>query len=519
MVSAPDPRPKEDAPTPLEPEAGHGRHRGRRATGDDGAAARLTEVTAAASRPLQFRERRWVPWLLLALDVAAIEASLILGYTVRVLIAPLWPIAIAPGTLLTMAVGFLVLPLAWYATGLYPGYGLGAVERLRRRVSTALLVFSVLIAWAYLVQNGAWSRGALLVTFVFALGLTPVFGGALRNALIARGRWGTPVVLLGAGKTGCLVVEKLSRDPAFGLVPIGFLDDDPMKRAETIAGLDVIGPLSQVHELANDVKIAVVAMPGIGGPRLTALAKDLPFPQVLLVPDLFGVQTLSVAVRDIGGVLGLEIKKNLLIRRYQLLKGAVDFLLGIPLFVLSLPILALAALAIGCVSPGSPFYRQEREGRGGRSFRMLKLRTMYPDAEQRLASLLEHDAKARAEWDRYFKLRDDPRLLPVIGRLLRRTSIDELPQLWHVLRREMSLVGPRPFPAYHLSRYSPQARALRRVMRPGLTGFWQVMARSDGDIEAQETLDSYYIHNWSLWLELYILSHTFRAVLTGKGAR
>jgi len=142
---------------------------------------------------------------------------------------------------------------------------------------------------------------------------------------------------------------------------------------------------------------------------------------------------------------------------------------------------------------------------------------MHPDAEAHLTRVLA-SPQVRAEWARHFKLRKDARILPGVGRFLRRTSFDELPQLWSVLKGEMSLVGPRPFPRYHLEGFGPRFRALRSRVKPGLTGLWQVSDRADGGLEVQEALDTYYIRNWSLWLDLYILARTVRAVLFPKGA-
>jgi lipopolysaccharide/colanic/teichoic acid biosynthesis glycosyltransferase len=143
---------------------------------------------------------------------------------------------------------------------------------------------------------------------------------------------------------------------------------------------------------------------------------------------------------------------------------------------------------------------------------------MYPKADLMLEAHLAADPDAQEEWNRFCKLRKDPRILPGVGHFLRKTSLDELPQLWNVLKGEMSLVGPRPFPSYHNRRFDPDVHSLRVQVTPGLTGLWQVSARSDGDLEVQAALDAYYIRNWSLWLDLYILIRTVRTVLAQEGS-
>ena len=179
---------------------------------------------------------------------------------------------------------------------------------------------------------------------------------------------------------------------------------------------------------------------------------------------------------------------------------------------------AFFAAAVQIVSPGSIFFFQEREGLHGSRFRMWKLRTMCPQAEQQLANCLADDPELSRQWHRNVKLLHDPRIVPLVGNFMRRFSIDALPQLWNIVNGTMSLVGPRPFPEYHLGRFRTDFRHLRTAVRPGLTGMWQVMVRSTGGVQEQKVYDTYYIHNWSIWLDLYILARTVFAVLAGRGA-
>lgn len=452
-------------------------------------------------------------------DVVALEASLFLGVVLREALRAISPAEISWSNLVSFALAFLFFPIGYALAGLYPGYGLPVVERIRRKVQVTFVLFLVLIAWEWLFLREGWSRGVLVLAMGWALVLVPVGSAGVREVLVRLGLWGVPVLILGAGHTGALVARVLFRDRALGLRPVAFLDDDPDKHGIKVEGLPVLGPIHQVsHWARKGLRVVILAMPGVGSRRLAELLEGLPVPRILLVPDLLSTPSLWVSSRDLGGVLALEVHKNLLLRRNRLLKRALDYLIGVPLFLLSLPIIGIFALWVKAVSPGPAFYAQEREGYLGRTIRVWKLRTMYPDAEKRLAEYLQASSEAKNEWERYFKLKDDPRVLPVVGTFLRRTSLDELPQLWNVIRGEMSLVGPRPFPRYHMERFSPGFRSLRQSVWPGLTGLWQVSARSDGDLEVQEALDTYYIRNWSLWLDLYILARTLWVVLTRKGA-
>ncbi len=417
----------------------------------------------------------------------------------------------------------LALLVALFAAfGLYTGGGLSPVEELRRLTVATALVALFLTAAVFFWQDAPnYSRKLFVISGLLTAALAPCCRALTRRLLARRSWWGVPVVVFGAGSTARNLVESLKKQPAIGLKPVACLDDDASKHGEC-CGVPVTGPLSLAPEMAAAFKVryALVAMPGVDREQLLNILErwGAAFTHLIVIPNLFGMASLWVSTRDLGGVLGLELRQNLLIPLNRWLKRAIDLIAATLLGMASLPILALAAVWIKIVSPGPAFYHQPREGERGRVISIPKLRTMYPDAESKLAAHLAASPAAAIEWQRHFKLKDDPRVLPGIGRILRHTSLDELPQIWSVLKGEMSLVGPRPFPGYHVSAFDAEFRVLRNRVRPGLTGLWQVSERSDGDLKAQQALDTYYIRNWSLWLDFYILAQTVRAVLFPRGA-
>jgi Undecaprenyl-phosphate galactose phosphotransferase WbaP len=460
----------------------------------------------------------WAPWAIFAADAVALEAAFGLGYLLRLLLASRFTAEVGWAQILGVAAGILMLPAINYQIGLYPGYLLGPVERLRRRTLATLAVFGGLVAWDNIVARGVLSRGVLLATFGFALLLPPMVEAAVRALLVHCQRWGIPVLMLGAGSTGRALAKTLLDEPQLGLRPVAFLDNRLDSWSQTIEGIPVIGPLGLAPDFEGRAEAALVSLPDIGKEDASMLLQELNFPRVIVIPDLAGAASLWVTARDLGGSLGFEIKKNLMLPRNHILKLLTDRLIALPLFLVSLPVMLLAALWIKLSSGGPAFYRQVREGFGGEQLAVWKLRTMYVDADRLLEEWLEAHPEDRVHWNSHFKLKRDPRVLPVIGRILRLTSLDELPQFWSVLKGEMSLVGPRPLPDYHLEQFSNEFRKLRTRVLPGLTGLWQVSARSDGDLNALEALDRYYIRNWSPWLDVYILARTFAAVVLARGA-
>ncbi|HEV7772664.1 MAG TPA: sugar transferase [Conexibacter sp.] len=200
------------------------------------------------------------------------------------------------------------------------------------------------------------------------------------------------------------------------------------------------------------------------------------------------------------------------------MKRALDVAGALLGLLLSAPLLLAASVAIWLADRRPILFSHEREGRGGQPVRLWKLRTMVRDGDGLLAEHLERVPEARREWERYFRLAGDPRVLGRLGRALRRSSVDELPQLWNVLRGDMSLVGPRPLPPFVIAALPETFLQLRRSVRPGLTGLWQVSGRSDGDVDELVRLDTEYVRTASLALDLRILARTPAAVLSGAGA-
>ncbi|MGH7856918.1 MAG: sugar transferase, partial [Candidatus Binatia bacterium] len=312
------------------------------------------------------------------------------------------------------------------------------------------------------------------------------------------------------------MLDELAWNRNLGYAPVAvlWLGESPPKAVED---LPPVVPAERAQELARTVDVVLMSTVGLAGAAsFDSLHRH--FRRVLVVRELDDLPVEGIRMQNLGSLLGIEYTNNLLDGRNRFVKRTLDLVIGMLAFVLSLPLLAAAVVAVKLRSRGPAFYVQERTGIDGRRILVPKIRTMVVGAERQLDDAMAREPALGREWQATMKLRNDPRLVPGVGRLLRRWSLDELPQLWSVVRGEMSLVGPRPFPDYHLARFSGAFRELRARVRPGVTGLWQVNVRSDGPLEKQESLDTYYIRNWSVWLDLYILARTVKAVVGGRGA-
>ncbi len=452
--------------------------------------------------------------MLLASDLAALFGAAALGYLgwgYLVLHQPLAPY--------TELVPLLPLfPLAFAAAGLYPGLGLGAVETLRRFFYYISIAFLLLGASSFVLKaTPVHSRTVFVIAWLGALVLVPLSRFLLLSLAHGFRWWGEPTVILGNRGQAELTIRALRSALSLGYRVAGVLSTDGQRFGDTIEGVAVLGGKDLVPRLSGfGISTALVWDTPDAGPLLGWLQQR--FQHVIILRDEKSLPLEQVRVRNLGGVLGIEFTNQLLRKSNRTLKRALDLAVGALLLVAALPLIALGALAVKLASPGPAFYSQERRGLGGRKFRVWKLRTMYPDAERRLREFLARNPELRREWEENMKLARDPRIIPWVGTFLRRFSIDELPQLLSVLGGAMSLVGPRPFPDYHLDMFDADFRELRTMVRPGLTGMWQVMARGTGGLEPQKMFDTYYIRNWSSWLDLYLLVRTVFAVLAARGA-
>jgi Undecaprenyl-phosphate galactose phosphotransferase WbaP len=236
----------------------------------------------------------------------------------------------------------------------------------------------------------------------------------------------------------------------------------------------------------------------------------------VLVPDFFGVANIWMSVRDFDGILGFATSHRLKMSWNLGIKRFMDLSMVLVGGSIILPFLLIIAFLIKISSPGPVIYKHTRIGMGGKPFKVYKFRSMVVDAEARLNSLLAEDPQARKEWEESHKLKNDPRITG-IGKLLRRASMDEFPQLLNILKGEMSLVGPRPIVEGEIKKYGEDFGRIFSV-KPGMTGLWQVSGRSDTDYGERVALDTYYLQSWSVWLDLWILYKTIGVVFKGKGA-
>jgi Undecaprenyl-phosphate galactose phosphotransferase WbaP len=403
------------------------------------------------------------------------------------------------------------------ASSLYPGIIHNAVTELRRLGLGLSVSFLVMGGLMFVTRCGDdYPRHVLLLWWLMAMIVTPLLRSVVRELACHKPWWGIPVAVFYTGVESADIIGELEKHPEIGLKPVVILSSPQAVRPRH--PLPVIDMQFAAAVRACGVDRALIALPEAGGGKLL---QDLEvfeslFPRLLIMQSSPALYSLTVDARQIGGSLAVEVRRDLLLPLPRLAKRLMDLLI----VCLILPAVGFTIVLLGILvrleSPGPVFYGHRRIGRDHSSFCAWKLRTMQVNGDQLLQKALAEDGALREEWLRDRKLRRDPRITRV-GRFLRKMSLDELPQLWNVLRGEMSLVGPRPIVEEEVAAYGQNFSLYCRVT-PGLTGLWQVSGRNTVSSRDRVRLDSYYVRNWSPWLDLHILARTAKVVLTGQGA-
>jgi Undecaprenyl-phosphate galactose phosphotransferase WbaP len=418
--------------------------------------------------------------------------------------------------LMPVATGFVLLN---FELDLYPGARLSPVEELRRLIVSVTCMF---VVWGIGV---AVSRGFVPVQLWFLLVVYPTCAFVLpvartwtRHLFGKYAKWGLPTLVCGDDAAAVRLYYWLADNHHLGLRPVGVIGNretlDPTHDEDWFAG-----SWAEAQDVAEKKKVfwAVVVPPDDRSASISSLIADYLFtiPQVHVLSELTGLPD-HWNPQQLDGLSGIHLQQNLMLPLPRLTKRFMDLIAALLGGLILLPVLAYLAVAVQMSSRGPVFYGHTRIGRNGRRFKAWKFRTMFQDSQLVLEQYLEANPDAQEEWDRDHKLRFDPRITR-IGRFLRKTSLDELPQLWNVIRGDMSLVGPRPIVDAEIAKYGPYY-GFYTMVKPGITGLWQVSGRNNTTYDERVQLDAYYVRNWSPWMDMVLLLKTIRIVLFAKGA-
>ncbi len=471
------------------------------------------------------RITRLVNGATIVVDVALMALAFLLAYLLRYQLQ--WFREVDPAYYTTFAP---YLPMAALQGGLILlSFALSGVYRFRRGASLVDEIYGVIngaftgfvvtvffiFFWRPLVYSRLFFLYATLLIILFLIIARFLRRGVLR-ALRARGVGVDRVLIVGSGEVGLTVMRNLMAQPELGFLVVGFVDDDPERGSTNIGRFQALGNTANLPALlrSHQVDEVIITLPWQQRRQILAITSQAARAQVRprVVPDLFQMSLSMVEMQNVAGIPMLTPNDSQLSAWERFFKRGVDVLGSAFGLLIFSPLLAIIALAIRLDSPGPVIFSQPRVGRNGKLFQVYKFRTMVKDADQ-IKDQVRHLNEAQGPM---FKIRDDPRITRV-GRFLRRTSLDELPQFWNTLLGDMSLVGPRPALPEEVADYADWHRQ-RLATAPGITGLWQVSGRSDLSFEEMVLLDIYYIENWSPLLDLSILLRTVPQFIAGSGA-
>ena len=456
--------------------------------------------------------------LLVWMDIIMISLAVIISASIRILLEPVMGGDVNWRLILNGMILYVIfnIALAWL-NGLYPGFGLAAVHEMQKVLYVVSLASVFLGVYLFLQQLAlAYSRLIFVMTW-FVSALFMMLGRfALRNYFSRFEWWGIPMVIIGSQKNAEPVIEKLFQNRRLGFRPV-FYFDPGLQAEKSVHGVSVVKDKQLLQQFVEESGIEYVVFTD-SLDEIVSLnfrwMRDV-FPNILFILNTAPFGSLWVRTIDLHGTLAIETNYHLLNKRETIIKRILDMLLTLLLLLFSWPIFILLALLVRLDSRGPIYYTQKRLGQNGDTFDSLKFRTMYDNAEEKLQDLLARDPEANREYQKYHKLAKDPRVTRV-GKILRRYSLDELPQLINVLKGDMNLIGPRSYLPRELPDMGDYARIILKV-KPGVTGWWQVMGRNATSFKERLQLDEYYISNWSIWLDVYITIKTAWVLVKGQG--
>jgi len=454
---------------------------------------------------------------LLVADALAALAAAAIGYEVRVGFDSSQDARSYLVTSMAIAASWVI---CLSAQGCYEVRRITTGTREYQRVVRAGIVLAGSVAIVCYMADVIIGRTFVAIVIPTGIALMLIFRLGLRRSVYRRrrkGEWSSTILAVGTSESVRHLAEIAHRTPFAGLQVVGACVEDAIEGEEVASGVPVLGDTSRAAEVAEllDVDVVAVAGSGLGPRRIRELGWALEGTRrnMVMAPGLTEVAGPRVHVSPVDGLPLMWVDQPQFTGFPRIVKRAVDVVGAGVAILLASPVLLMIALAVRLTSRGPVIYRSKRYGIGGRAFTVLKFRSMYRDADVRLRELEEHNDCSDGL---LFKMRRDPRVTPV-GRLLRQLSLDELPQLINVLFGSMSLVGPRPHFEHQVEQYHDDVRR-RLLVKPGLTGLWQVSGRSDLSWDESVRLDLYYVENWSLGFDFAIIARTASAVLRRRGA-
>jgi exopolysaccharide biosynthesis polyprenyl glycosylphosphotransferase len=482
------------------------------------------------SRPTTSQNTRqsepWTGWRLQLGDVLLIWLSFFISYYLRYTLQLFQPVDESNTAPFEPYIPYTFIFMFWMlvanqSAGLYNEQrGRTWASELIKLGNAATNAGLVIMALSFLLRPLVFSRLLIIQAVILTILLLGLWRLILRNyrrQLQKRGIGVDHVLIIGADELGLSVLRTIVARPDLGYRAVGFLDDDPERGTTSLGRVEALGSPDNIggvldHHAIDEV---IITLPWEQHDRIVRIINECQVRaiEVRTVPDLFQLNLSQMQMESLGGIPLLGLHKEVEFNRVNhIIKRVFDLALVIISLPISLPLIALIAIAIRLDSTGAPFFGQERVGMNGKVFNILKFRTMIQNAEDMWEDLM----RSTGEDLRRPKLADDPRVTR-IGKLLRRTSLDELPNIFNVLRGDMSLIGPRPPMPREVELYAPW-QYQRLKIRPGMTGLWQVSGRSEVPFDEMCLMDIYYIENWSLTLDLQILLQTAPRVVFRRGA-